>query len=80
MVNDSSKFISLDFERLAPEEQLDRAEEFLALMRRWRTVRAFSSEPVPLELIKLAIETAGSAPSGANQNWGDSSSWRNPIL
>ena len=60
-------FIPLKFERLDPQEQLDRARDFLALMRKRRTVRAFSPEPVPLELLTLAIETAGSAPSGANQ-------------
>lgn len=36
-------------------------------MRRRRTVREFSPDPVPFELIELAIKTAGSAPSGANQ-------------
>ena len=32
-----------------------------------RTVRAFSSEPVPIELVENAIATAGTAPSGAHQ-------------
>jgi iodotyrosine deiodinase len=32
-----------------------------------RTVRAFSSEPVPLELIENAVRCASLAPSGANQ-------------
>jgi iodotyrosine deiodinase len=35
-----------------------------------RSVRVFSSEPVPLEVIDECIRTAGSAPSGANrQPW-----------
>lgn len=35
-----------------------------------RSVRMFSSEPVPRELIELAIEIAGTAPSGAHrQPW-----------
>lgn len=34
---------------------------------RRRSVRAFSPDPVPLELIENAIRIAGSAPSGANQ-------------
>jgi nitroreductase len=39
-------------------------------MRRRRTVREFSSEPVPFDLIRLAIQTAATAPSGANlQPW-----------
>lgn len=53
-------------ERPAPEMQA-RAEAFLALMRRRRTVRDFSSRPVPRELIETALKTAGTAPSGANQ-------------
>src|SRR5580658_5385110 len=32
-----------------------------------RTVRAFSPEPVPVELIENAIHCASLAPSGANQ-------------
>ena len=35
-----------------------------------RSVRAFSSEPVPRELIEIAIRTASTAPSGAHrQPW-----------
>jgi nitroreductase len=51
-------------------EQRQRAWEFFELMRRRRTVREFSPEPVPVEVLELAIRTAGSAPSGANlQPW-----------
>jgi iodotyrosine deiodinase len=60
-------FIPINFERLAPVAQQQRAAEFYELMQRRRTVRDFSSEPVPFDLIKLAIQTAGTAPSGANQ-------------
>jgi iodotyrosine deiodinase len=57
----------LEFERLAPAEQLARSREFLARMRTRRTVRDFSTEPVPFELIENAIHCAALAPSGANQ-------------
>jgi iodotyrosine deiodinase len=57
----------LEFERLGPEEQLARSEAFLATMRRRRSVRAFSREPVPLAIIRNAVAAAGRAPSGANQ-------------
>lgn len=40
---------------------------FYELVRTRRTVRAFSSEPVPLELIETAVRAAATAPSGANQ-------------
>jgi nitroreductase len=36
-------------------------------MRTRRSVREFSAEPVPLELIENAIRAAATAPSGANQ-------------
>jgi nitroreductase len=39
-------------------------------MSRRRTVRSFSPEPVPYELIETSIRTAGTAPSGAHyQPW-----------
>jgi len=60
----------LEFTRFNESEQRRRAEEFCRWMGRRRTVRAFSAEPVPLEIIELAIRTAGSAPSGAHlQPW-----------
>jgi len=62
-----ARFKPLVFDRLAPDEQLARSREFVARMRTRRTVRHYSSEPVPFELIENAIATAGSAPSGANQ-------------
>ena len=63
----SYDFIPLDFRRLGPEEQSRRAAEFYELMRLRRTVREFSPDPAPFELIEMAIKTAGVAPSGANQ-------------
>jgi nitroreductase len=63
-------FIPLKFERLSPEESARRAAEFYALMDRRRSVRDFSSEPVPRELVETAIRTASTAPSGAHrQPW-----------
>jgi iodotyrosine deiodinase len=59
--------VPLEFTRLDAEEALRRSREFLELMSTRRSVRHFSSEPVPRELIENAIRTAGSAPSGANQ-------------
>ena len=57
----------LGFTRLPPGEMLGRAREMHAEMERRRTVRAFSPEPVPRELIELAVRTASTAPSGAHQ-------------
>ncbi len=65
-----SQFIDLDFHQVDRREQLSRAQEFLALLNSRRTVREYSTEPVPFELIEKAIQTAGTAPSGANlQPW-----------
>lgn len=57
----------LAFARLEPEEALQRSRAFLELMQTRRSVRQFSPEPVPWELIENALRTAGTAPSGANQ-------------
>ena len=53
-----------------PAEMLLCAEAFRADMSRRRSVRDFSSRPVPAGVIEACIRTAGSAPSGANrQPW-----------
>lgn len=60
-------FLPLDFERLPSEEQRRRLDEFLSRMGSRRTVRQFSADPVPFELIEKAVRVAATAPSGANQ-------------
>ena len=57
----------LAFARLELEEALQRSRAFLELMQTRRSVRQFSPEPVEWELIENALRTAGTAPSGANQ-------------
>jgi nitroreductase len=59
--------VALQWQRLDPDEALARSRAFVELMRTRRSVRFFSSDPVPYELISNAIEVAGTAPSGANQ-------------
>lgn len=63
----TGQFRPLNFARLATHEQLIRSREFLARMRTRRTVRQFSPDAVPFELIQNAIAAAATAPSGANQ-------------
>lgn len=60
-------FIPLVFERRAVADSHARAVGFYEEMNERRTTRHFSSDPVPRELIELAIKTAGTAPSGAHQ-------------
>jgi len=54
-------------EHLSDEERLASARTFLEVARRRRTVREFSPEPIPAEILRLSIAAAASAPSGANQ-------------
>jgi nitroreductase len=63
----SFPFIPLHFERLSAEEQFRRAAEIESRLSTRRTVREFSPEPVPYELVESAIRIAARAPSGANQ-------------
>ena len=63
-------FIPLEFKRLDTSDQSIRLKAFHDMLRTRRTVRDFSSDPVPFELIESAIRTAANAPSGANrQPW-----------
>lgn len=53
-----------------PEEMRRRAAEFYGEMDRRRSVRHFSSRPVPEGVVEDCIRTAGTAPSGAHrQPW-----------
>lgn len=62
--------VPLGARTLPADEALARSREFLELMRQRRSVRMFSREPVPWELVQNAVETAGTAPSGAHlQPW-----------
>lgn len=56
--------------RVAPEESARRLREEHALAAQRRTVRHFSTDPVPREAIEDALRIAGTAPSGAHrQPW-----------
>lgn len=63
-------FIPLAYDRPTVEEQRRALAAFRATMETRRTVRHFSGDPVPRDLIDQAIEIANGAPSGANlQPW-----------
>jgi iodotyrosine deiodinase len=64
------KYVPLDFQQIEQVEQIKRVTEFYENLNRRRTVREFSAQEVPLEIIEKAILTAGTAPSGAHlQPW-----------
>jgi iodotyrosine deiodinase len=69
-MREGPRFLPLEFERLPPDEQRRRTDEFYQRIAKRRTVRDFSDEPVPWELVRTAIRAAATAPSGANrQPW-----------
>ncbi len=67
---DEKQFIPLQFQEHPAEEMRERAAELYAAMRSRRTVRHFSDRPVPMDVVKQCLRTAGTAPNGANlQPW-----------
>ena len=57
-------------QNLAEEDMIRRAFEFRQEMQTRRSVRQFSDRAVPIEIIEECLQTASSAPSGANlQPW-----------
>ena len=63
-------FIPFEGQGLLPEQSGELARDYRAFMQRRRTVRDFSSQEVPRQVIEDMIMTASSAPSGANkQPW-----------
>lgn len=64
------RFVPYTLPILPAEDATRRAREFYHLMEGRRTVRSFSRGPVPRAVIDAAIQTAGTAPSGAHkQPW-----------
>lgn len=68
---DAPTFVPLaDYQRYPEDEMRQRAADFYAEIRCRRTVRDFSEQAVPQEIIENAIRAAGTAPNGANmQPW-----------
>ncbi|MFE9257260.1 nitroreductase family protein [Streptomyces sp. NPDC006879] len=54
-------------DRMPSAESLARAAELRARMDERRTVRQFSTDPVPTQVVRDAIAVAATAPSGAHQ-------------
>ena len=67
---DTSEFVRLEPRRYPPDEMRARAREFYEEMKRRRSVRDFSAEAPPREVLEHCLLTAGGAPNGANlQPW-----------
>lgn len=60
----------INFSKISTDEMNLRSKSLLHQIQQRRSVRDFSSQNVPIEVVKNCIKTAASAPSGANkQPW-----------
>lgn len=70
MTYDSPSMKPLGFQRLPENRMAELAKARLASLALRRSVRSFSTEPIPLDVVRACIAAAGTAPSGANkQPW-----------
>ena len=64
----SNKFIPFQHDqKFSLEEMTQRANDYYQLMKTRRTIREFSNQAIPHDIIEKCLLTAGTAPSGANQ-------------
>jgi nitroreductase len=62
--------VPFEFERLSVTESRRRAAELLAELKTRRSIREFSTDPVPDDILEMLVASAAVAPSGANrQPW-----------
>lgn len=67
---EEAQLVPLDFQRLSEEEMRQRAARMFKRFNARRTVRHFSTDPLPLDVVRQCIRAAGTAPSGAHkQPW-----------
>ncbi len=52
--------------KLTKSEMIERSKEFYQFMNKRRSIRDFSDDPIPIEVINNIIKTAGTSPSGAH--------------
>ncbi|MFV2073135.1 MAG: nitroreductase family protein [Thermoanaerobaculales bacterium] len=70
MGNTTCRLVPLEYERLPEAEMTARGRAFYERLARRRSVRHFALDPVPRQVVELAIAAANTAPSGANrQPW-----------
>lgn len=69
-MTDLIPLVSLAFTRQPEEQMAGRATAFLEMARSRRSVRHFSTDAIPLDVVRTCIDVAAQAPSGANkQPW-----------
>ena len=63
-------FKKLEYQKTNKSDLAQRSSDFLRKMKSRRSVRHFSDEPIPIEVVENIVKTAATAPSGANkQPW-----------
>lgn len=67
MSHDNSAFIPYQPLGFSEDEMKQRSKEFFEFMDKRRSLRVFSDNVVPKEIIENIIQTASTAPSGAHQ-------------
>ena len=73
-------FLKLNFNRISQEDMARASTNFLSLMRFRRSVRQFSDQDIPIEVMKNIVSAAAAAPSGANKEPWYFSIVSNPIV
>ena len=73
-------FIKLNFNRISQDDMARASSNFLSLMRFRRSVRQFSDQDIPIEVMKNIVSAAAAAPSGANKEPWYFSIVSNPIV
>ncbi len=69
-MDDASDFIPYRPIKYNHSEMIERSQEWFEKMDKRRSIRAFTSESFPIEILENAILTASTAPSGAHkQPW-----------
>ncbi len=65
-IEDSVEMVPYKGERYSEEEMVKRSAGLYAQMNKRRTLRFFSDEAVPREVIENIVKTAGTSPSGGH--------------
>ena len=73
-------FKKLNFNRISQDNMARASSNFLSLMRFRRSVRQFSDQDIPIEVMKNIVSAAAAAPSGANKEPWYFSIVSNPIV
>ena len=73
-------FKKLNFTRISQDDIARASSNFLSLMRFRRSVRQFSDQDIPIEVMKNIVSAAAAAPSGANKEPWYFSIVSNPIV